>query len=58
MDGERTRGMLECAGKEREHGRGGRDKKRVKGRRGERGLANGIRDRKNGPRSRMNLWGT
>lgn len=59
MDGERTRGMLECAGEEGERGRRGRDKKRVKGRRGERGgLANGIRDRKNGPRSRMNLWGT
>lgn len=31
MDRERTRGMPECAGEKREHGRGGRDKKRVKG---------------------------
>jgi len=56
--------MSECAGEERVC-RGPKDKKKVekleeeKERERERErLANGIRDRKNGPRSRMNLWET
>lgn len=51
MDGERTRGMPECASEEREHGRGRRNKKRVKGKGGGREGRIGKRDPRSEKRS-------